>query len=94
MRAVSRKRAKAQREYLAARLVFLDEHPICQACQHAPSVDLDHRTNRSQSPAAFLDRDNWQALCRCCHDWKTTHPAEAVAAGLSVPGWQYRKGQT
>lgn len=87
MNTYSKKRARENRIYLALRKVYLEENPICINCWAARSVDVDHITNRSQSSKAFLDQDNWQALCRPCHDAKGTGPGTA----LSVPGWQYRQ---
>lgn len=87
MNTYSKKRARENRIYLAQREVFLEDHPVCMHCSAARSVDVDHITNRSQSSKAFLDQENWQALCRPCHDAKGTGSDTA----LSVPGWQYRQ---
>ncbi len=58
-----------------ARKAFLDEHPLCVVClakgttTGANVVDhiIPHRGNQQR----FWDVENWQALCKPCHDRKT-----------------------
>lgn len=57
---------------------------VCVRCRRG-DVQRDHRKNRSQGGLTLAS--NLHLLCTTCHEWKTTHPAEAAAAGLAVPGW-------
>lgn len=63
------------RQWQKASKVFLHSHPLCESCKakgrytKATVVDhiIPHRGNRE----LFWNRDNWQALCKQCHDRKT-----------------------
>lgn len=69
----------AQRGYnkrwYKARTSFLKRNPLCVFClikgftRAAEVVDhiIPHRGNKE----LFWDRENWQALCKRCHDKKT-----------------------
>ena len=59
---------KASRKYLEA-------HPLCVRClqegRYTKATVVDHiRPHRGDS-TLFWDRDNWQPLCKRCHDKKT-----------------------
>lgn len=53
---------------------YLREHPLCEHCEDRDRVraakDVDHITPLSEG-GARLDPDNFQALCRACHNRKT-----------------------
>ena len=55
--------------------VFLGDHPLCAACQSDGRVTeatcVDHVEPHRGDMAKFWDADNWQALCKRCHDRKT-----------------------
>jgi len=59
---------KASRQYLAA-------HPLCVKCmeegRYRKATVVDHIVPHRGDETLFWDRDNWQALCKSCHDHKT-----------------------
>lgn len=57
---------------------------VCVRCRRG-DIQRDHRKNRSQGGLTLPS--NLQLLCVSCHEWKTTHPKDARADGLAVPGW-------
>jgi len=69
--------------------MVLTSRPWCEAqlpgCG-GRSTDVHERAPRSahRPGVAMLDRENLVALCHPCHAWITDHPAEAIAAGLSM----------
>ena len=55
-----------------ARVHFLRAHPLCRMCEArgkltAASV-VDHVIPHKGDVSRFWDEDNWQALCKPCHD--------------------------
>lgn len=56
-------------------------------------LDVDEIILRSGRPGGHLEDDNVQVLCRQHHDWKHTHPTEAVAAGLRRWSWDHSEGE-
>ena len=92
MRARTPERARVDRLYRQRRDEFVVANPVCQRCQQAPTDDLHHMCNVSQSGVAgLLDEGNWLAVCRPCHQFLTTHPNAAVEEGFSRRGWDYRR---
>lgn len=69
----------AQRGYDArwrkARAVFLRRNPLCVECQKegklVQATVVDHRIPHKGNYEKFWDENNWQALCKLCHDRKT-----------------------
>ena len=59
---------KASRQFLAA-------HPLCVKCQeegrYRKATVVDHIIPHRGDEKLFWDRDNWQPLCKKCHDRKT-----------------------
>ena len=59
-----------------ARRAFLARHPLCARCaargRLAPATVVDHVTPHRGDPGLFWDERNWAALCKPCHDAKTT----------------------
>ena len=58
-----------------ARKKYLETHPLCVECmksgRYVKATDVDHiRPHRGDS-ILFWDQNNWQALCKRCHDKKT-----------------------
>ena len=55
-----------------SRELFLVEHPLCVYCQRqgrvAPATVVDHIVPHKGDLTLFWDRDNWQPLCKRCHD--------------------------
>ncbi|WP_353809100.1 HNH endonuclease [Agromyces sp. SYSU T00194] len=76
----------ALEESIAYEWVTLRDCNICQRCRrNCGPIARDHRKNRSQGGSTTPA--NLQLLGLGCHQWKTEHPREAVAAGWAVPGW-------
>ncbi|PYE80826.1 HNH endonuclease signature motif containing protein [Pseudoroseicyclus aestuarii] len=57
------------------RLAFLTAKPLCVHCAEVgkvePAVDVDHIVPHRGDMKLFLDRRNWQGLCKACHSRKT-----------------------
>ena len=68
-----------QRGYSAkwqqARAGYLRSHPLCLAHeargQVVAATVVDHKVPHKGDKALFWDNNNWQALCKRCHDTKT-----------------------
>ena len=58
-----------------ARIAFLQKHPLCAECQRegklTPATVVDHIFPHRGDQQLFWDQDNWQPLCKECHDRKT-----------------------
>lgn len=58
-----------------ARREFLRSHPLC--AKHfadgklVPAMIVDHVVPHKGDYKLFWDRNNWQSLCKRCHDYKT-----------------------
>jgi 5-methylcytosine-specific restriction protein A len=54
---------------------FLRLNPLCRRCLDEGSLMaaqvVDHRVPHRGNPDLFWDEDNWQPLCKACHDHKT-----------------------
>ncbi|HBA34848.1 MAG TPA: HNH endonuclease [Gammaproteobacteria bacterium] len=74
-----RRGTAAQRGYDSrwrkARVGFLNKHPLCLICERSGRVTeatvVDHIKPHKGDKQLFWDRDNWQPLCKPCHDHKT-----------------------
>lgn len=59
-------------EWQQARLVFLNDNPLCKYCESEGRVTaaaiVDHVIAHRGDMALFWDRTNWQSLCKPCHD--------------------------
>ncbi|WP_342419849.1 HNH endonuclease [Paenibacillus sp. FSL H8-0168] len=57
------------------RIGFLRKHPLCVRClavdKLTPATVVDHIIPHKGNKELFWQRDNWQALCKACHDVKT-----------------------
>ena len=57
------------------RRIYLESHPLCVLCQakgiYKKATVVDHVIPHRGDPALFWDQNNWQALCKPCHDSKT-----------------------
>ena len=55
------------------------EHPLCAGCERQGRVTkatvVDHIIPHKGNPELFWDESNLQALCKSCHDRKTTREA-------------------
>ena len=58
-----------------ARTRFLRKHPLCEHCLkkniYTKAVVVDHVTPHRGDETLFWNENNWQALCKSCHDRKT-----------------------
>lgn len=69
----------AQRGYDARwrkfRRYYLNRHPLCVRCQGkgglTPATIVDHIVPHRGDYRLMWDTDNWQSLCKQCHDIKT-----------------------
>lgn len=58
-------------QWRKARIAFLREHPFCAMCGKAlrgADAVVDHIRPHRGDPVLFWDENNWQALCKFCHD--------------------------
>lgn len=76
---------RTERRPLVAELLAGD--PTCERCLRRPACDVHEIVSRARG-GSITDRDNLALLCRLCHDWVTTHPAEAEAEGWSKHSWE------
>lgn len=55
-----------------ARLPYLQKNPLCAYCArlgyHTAATIVDHIIPHHGDPVLFWDQDNWQPLCKPCHD--------------------------
>lgn len=62
-------------QWQQARKTYLVANPLCVICRKkgilAPANVVDHITPHRGDKDLFWDSDNWQALCKQCHDFKT-----------------------
>ena len=69
-----------------ARQTFLKRSPLCIKCLEAGRVVeatvVDHIIPHEGDSTLFWDSDNWQPLCKRCHD--STKQAEERAKGRGV----------
>ena len=58
-----------------ARAGYLAKHPLCREHealgQYIPATVVDHIQPHKGDMSLFWDSDNWQPLCKACHDAKT-----------------------
>lgn len=63
------------RNWNKARRLFLQDNPLCTRCMEkgwvVSATVVDHIEPHRGDRLLFWDRDNWQALCKRCHDRKT-----------------------
>lgn len=85
-----RRSAKTARVYRTQRIPLvrelLEDNPPCERCLSANATDVHELKSRARG-GSILDRDNLALLCRPCHSWVTTHPAEATEEGWLRPSW-------
>jgi 5-methylcytosine-specific restriction protein A len=58
-----------------ARALYLRQHPLCAECRRdgalTPATVVDHIVPHRGDKVLFWDQQNWQPLCKGCHDRKT-----------------------
>lgn len=91
MRVRSKRRQRDDRTRSALRADMLEQFPWCFRCYWERATDLHELKNRSQG-GDYLNRDEIVTLCRGCHEWVTTSPAQAHATGWTF--WSYEPVST
>jgi 5-methylcytosine-specific restriction protein A len=61
---------------------FLINHPLCAPCLAAGRVtqasEVDHIEPHKGNMSLFWDASNWQAICKPCHNRKTSQEKKAI----------------
>lgn len=76
-----------------AREWWLIRHPLCVFCQAKGRTELatvvDHRIPHRGNKQLFWDRDNWQGLCKVCHDStkKCMEAGKPAPVQIGLDGW-------
>lgn len=78
-------------QWQKARAEFLRLNPFCIDCSKRDLVIkatiVDHKIAHKENLELFWDRDNWQPLCKPCHDrHKQRLEKSGRVAGCSVDG--------
>jgi 5-methylcytosine-specific restriction enzyme A len=78
------------RRWQKARAAYLLEHPLCAYCRHMGKVRaatvVDHVTPHKGDMVLFWNRDNWQPLCKTCHDSLKQKEEGGKVVGCDVMG--------
>jgi 5-methylcytosine-specific restriction endonuclease McrA len=89
------KRSSAERGYGSrwqrARKAYLSANPLCKLCgqigQVAEAAVVDHVVPHRGDDGLFWDPQNWQPLCKVCHDSvKKRQEARGALIGCDVNG--------
>ncbi len=79
----------------SARLLFLNDHPLCNHCQAndiiKPADVVDHIIPHRGNSEMFWDQSNWQSLCYPCHDTKTHTIDKKLSGNEVMEQWQSRE---
>lgn len=63
------------RRWRKASKAYLSRHPLCVRCaeqgKYTKATVVDHIKPHKGNKELFWDHDNWQSLCKECHDKKT-----------------------
>lgn len=90
------KQTAAQRGYgyqwQKARAGYLKKHPLCVYCERqgrvTPAEVVDHIRPHRGDMGLFWDKDNWQALCKHCHDSiKKQEESGKQRPAIGIDGW-------
>jgi len=71
------------------REIFLGNHPLCCRCKEADRIEaatvVDHIIPHRGDQRLFWDEENnWQPLCKACHDKKTATEDRLYSQGEGV----------
>ena len=74
-----------------ARVAFLAQHPLCRYCEQqgkiVPATVVDHITPHKGDEVLFWDSENnWQSLCKHCHDSIKAREEAGQYVGCDVEG--------
>lgn len=82
----SQKRSKEERLYAAKRIIFIQEHPMCEA--HISGICTEYATEvhhkKGRIGEDLLDETYWLALCHMCHDYIENNREFAMEKGFSI----------
>lgn len=82
----SQKRSKEEKLYSAKRILYLQDHPMCEA--HLPGICTDYATDIHHMSGKIgdllTDERYFKALCRSCHTFVENNPEVAKEKGLSI----------
>lgn len=63
------------RRWQKVRKSYLEAHPLCVQCakqgKYVRATVVDHIIPHRGDQKLFWDQNNWQSLCKSCHDKKT-----------------------
>ena len=68
--------------------LFRINHPLC-VCGRAAQV-VDHIKSHGGDPRLFWDVKNWQAMCKPCHDKKTSGERLSIRNNVRVTDYGCR----
>ena len=82
----SQKRSKEERLYAAKRIIFIQEHPMCEA--HISGICTEYATEvhhkKGRIGDDLLDETHWLALCHMCHEYIENNREFAMEKGFSI----------
>ena len=68
-------RVRSSSRYQRVRNTYLRLNPLCRLCEKqgrtVAAKELDHIVPVLEAPERFWHENNWQPLCRKCHEAKT-----------------------
>lgn len=67
---IASRRLTNNQRWRQARKIFLANHPLCVECSRVATI-VDHIIEHEGNYQLMWDIDNWQSLCKPCHDKKT-----------------------
>lgn len=76
------KRSKEMGEYKKVKDRYLQEHPICECCDAAPSDQIHHKAGRTNRRLILVEF--FLATCDPCHKEIEANPVWAKENGYSV----------
>jgi len=80
----------------AARIHYLNAHPFCvfhlEQGKYVPALVVDHIKPHKGDPGLFWDQDNWQALCKRCHDSDKQRIERGEQRRDQIPGGKLESG--
>ena len=79
-------------QWQKVRLKFLNNNPLCVFCDEGgdivPATVVDHKKPHRGDLVLFWDPNNWQALCKVCHDSvKSRMESGKDVRVIGVDGW-------
>jgi 5-methylcytosine-specific restriction protein A len=70
------------------RIYYLNHNPLCVQCEWighiVPATVVDHIIPHKRDMNLFWDRNNWESLCKTCHDKKTFMECRGLYIPLKI----------